>query len=177
MRHLWFLNRNASTFFCFQLGGWWPIICFQLGGWWPFVCFQIAGWWIKDDAWKVKCLNIISKKYFQIYPFCLCASQNKQCGWSQKATEFFFFFNMFAIHLSSRNEKCCQMCVDFFCLFQCSRNQQWTVLNNGKSISESIPVGIWHLSLSFYVLSPLFHFLMGYPPPTLKGVIYVCPLC
>ena len=31
---------------------------------------------------------------------------------------------IFAIHSSSRHEKGCRMSVNFFCLFQCSRNQQ-----------------------------------------------------
>ena len=37
----------------------------------------------------------------------------------------FFFFDIFAIHLASRHEKCCQMSVRLFSLFQGSRNQQW----------------------------------------------------
>ena len=33
--------------------------------------------------------------------------------------------DVFAIHSSSRHEKCCQMFIRLFCLFQCFRNQQW----------------------------------------------------
>ncbi len=36
-----------------------------------------------------------------------------------------FFFDIFAIHLSSRYEKRCQMCVRLFCLFHGSKNQGW----------------------------------------------------
>ena len=43
----------------------------------------------------------------------------------KKPSWFFFFFNFFAIHSSSIHEKRCQMFVKLFCLFQCSRNQQW----------------------------------------------------
>jgi hypothetical protein len=39
----------------------------------------------------------------------------------------FFFFDIFAIHSSSRHEKCCQMSVRLFSLFQGSIYQQWGV--------------------------------------------------
>ena len=44
---------------------------------------------------------------------------------SKSHREFFSFFFIFAIHWSSRHEKCCQMSVRLFSLFQGSRNQQW----------------------------------------------------
>ena len=44
---------------------------------------------------------------------------------SKSHREKFFFFDIFAIHSSSRHEKCCQMSVRLFSLFQGSRNQQW----------------------------------------------------
>ena len=40
-----------------------------------------------------------------------------------KSHREFFFFNIFAIHSSSRYEKCCQMSLRPFSLFQGSRNQ------------------------------------------------------
>ena len=36
-----------------------------------------------------------------------------------------FFLYIFAIHLSSRHEKRCQMCEILFCLFHGSKNQGW----------------------------------------------------
>jgi hypothetical protein len=35
------------------------------------------------------------------------------------------FLHFFAIHSSSRHEKCCRMSERIFCLFQCSKNIQW----------------------------------------------------
>ena len=54
----------------------------------------------------------------------MCISKLMMWIISKKAAVNFFLI-FFAIHLSSRHEKRCQMCVRLFCLFQCPRNQQW----------------------------------------------------
>jgi hypothetical protein len=43
----------------------------------------------------------------------------------KKSHREIFFLHFFAIHSSSRHEKCYQMLERIFCLFQCSRNMRW----------------------------------------------------
>ena len=48
-----------------------------------------------------------------------------------------FFFDIIAIHLSSRHEKHFQICVGLFCLFPCSRNEQWAVFGFLQAITHT----------------------------------------
>ena len=100
MRHPWILTRKASKL---------TLICFQLAGWWLCDCFQIGGWCHSPASWKQKNIS---------YEAFLKGNQ----GWN-------FFFNIFAIHSSSRHEKCCQMSVRLFSLFRGSIYQQCTPIN------------------------------------------------
>ena len=52
----------------------------------------------------------------------MCIS--KRIMWIISKSHHDFFIYIFAIHSSCRHEKRCRMSVRFFCLCQCSRNQQ-----------------------------------------------------
>ena len=55
----------------------------------------------------------------------MCMSKRIMWIISKSHREKYIYIYIFAIHSSSKHEKYCQMFVRLFCLFQCSRNQQW----------------------------------------------------
>ena len=80
------------------------------------------GWRIKLDSWYH-----IPKVFSDLSSLSMCIS--KWIMWIISKSHCDFFIYIFAIHSSSRHEKRCRMSVRLFCLFQCSRNQQWLVTN------------------------------------------------
>ena len=73
---------------------------------------------------NAKIVNIISQKYFQIYPTVHAHLKTDNVDYLKNPPWIFFCVCIFAIHSSSKHEKCCQMSLWLFSLFQGSRNQQ-----------------------------------------------------
>ena len=80
-----------------------------------------------------------------------------------------FFFDIFAIHLSSRYEKRCQMCVRIFCLFHGSKNQGWLVFFAHPSETDLGIVIVGKLSL-------LLRIFLQNPAPLIESRISVYSL-
>ena len=65
----------------------------------------------------------MSQKYFQIFRSKISDLRTENVDYLKKPPWKIFFFDIFAIHSSSRYEKRCQMLQRLFSLFQGSKNQ------------------------------------------------------
>ena len=82
---------------------------------------------------------------------------SKRIMWiiSKSHRDFFFFFDIFAIHSSSRHEKRCQMSLRLFSLFRGSIYQQWVVIFQRLTWSLVRPYGlIKNIAPSLSIPSP-----------------------
>ena len=83
-----------------------------------------------NQIYQMKAPNIISQKYFQVYPTVHAHLKTDNVDYQKKKSFF-----IFAIYSSSRHEKCCQMSVRLFSLFQGSletNSEVFKYLNNIK---------------------------------------------
>ena len=67
----------------------------------------------------------MSQKNFQIFRSQISDLKTDNVDYLKKPPRIFFYFFIFAIHSSSRHEKCCQISVRLFSLFRGSIYQQW----------------------------------------------------
>ena len=71
----------------------------------------------------------MSQKFFQIFRSQISDLKTGNVDYLKKPPWKKNFFDIFAIHLTSRYEKRCRMLQRLFSLFQGSKNQLWIVLN------------------------------------------------
>ena len=136
MHQPWFPTRKASklTFAFFQFAGWWSYLCFQLA----WKCHHQANWkqanvsfeafLVGNQGWPIKGQMLrqfmrCPKSIFRFIRPVHAQLKTDNVDYLKKPPWKKFFLYIFAIHLSSRYEKRCQMCVRLFCLFYGSKNQ------------------------------------------------------
>ena len=138
MRHPWFPTRKASklTFICFQLQFFSP--CIVLNNWsWKQINVSFEAFRVGNQGWRIKgqmlrYLISYPKNIFRFIRPVHVHLKTDKVDFKKKPPRFFFFLHFFAIHSSSRHEKCCQMLERVFCLFQCSRNIRWAIIKSVK---------------------------------------------
>ena len=80
----------------------------------------------------------MSQKNFQIFRSQISDLKTDNVDYLKKPPWKKFFFDIFAIHLTSRYEKRCQMLQRLFSLFQGSKNQLWDPTYQNATINFSI---------------------------------------
>ena len=94
---------------------------------------------------------------------------SKRTMWiiSESHREKNFFFDIFAIHSSSRHEKRCQMSLRLFSLFQgsiykqCLGTYYWEQILSQKSFSCTFVIGLWFNSRHSFRIKNICYFLIN----------------